>query len=31
MKDEEAALPDDIAKWLKENGDRIGLTPAEWN
>jgi hypothetical protein len=31
MKDEEAQLPDELAKWLHENGERIGMTVATWN
>ena len=31
MKDEEAQLPDELVSWLKANGERLGMTVAEWN
>ena len=31
MKDEEAQLPDELVSWLRENGERIGMTIATWN
>ena len=31
MKDEEAQLPDELVSWLRENGERIGMTVAVWN